>query len=119
MQTWHGLPVHFPRVLLDSFIIMPNHVHGIVMIQTFNQDDVLKPVSSHDTSLSTVMGFFKSDAARRINLDRKTPGAPVWQRGFYDRIITSEKALGNAREYIVNNPAQWLYDRENPDRVQR
>ena len=116
LQCWHDLPQHFPRIARDSFIIMPNHVHGIVVTQLLETDDVLRSETVLDTSLSTVIGYFKSSSARRINLLRQTPGSPVWQRGFHDRVIRGERALAAIRDYVANNPVNWIHDRENPER---
>ena len=59
------------------------------------------------------MGNFKSLVARRINNLRRTPGGRVWQRGYYDRILSNERALAAARRYIRDNPVRWDEDREN------
>jgi REP element-mobilizing transposase RayT len=56
---------------------------------------------------------FKSAATKQINQQRATPGAPVWQRNYYEHIIRDENALGRVREYITHNPLQWRLDREN------
>jgi REP element-mobilizing transposase RayT len=55
--------------------------------------------------------------AKRINLLRNTPGAPVWQRSYYEHVIRNEDELSRAREYVVNNPVRWSIDRDNPGRV--
>jgi hypothetical protein len=65
-------------------------------------------------SLSRIIGSFKSAAAREINTLRDTPGRPVWQSRFHDRIIRDEEELTRIREYILNNPAQWQDDKNNP-----
>jgi hypothetical protein len=64
--------------------------------------------------LGAIIGAFKSAAARRVNLVRGTPGAPLWQRGFHDRIILGPQALRRAERYIRLNPSRWTYDRLNP-----
>ena len=65
-------------------------------------------------SLSAVIGAFKSAATKGINALRGTPSAPVWQRGFYERIIRNEDELTRVREYIRDNPAKWQDDPNNP-----
>jgi len=57
---------------------------------------------------------FKTFSARRINESRATPGTPVWQRNYYEHVISGENELHYIREYIANNPLQWELDRENP-----
>jgi REP element-mobilizing transposase RayT len=61
------------------------------------------------------MQNFKSISARRINLQRGTPGAPVWQRNYHERVVRDERALDVIREYIVGNPAGWDDDPERPN----
>ena len=65
-------------------------------------------------SLGALIAGFKAATTKRINAWRGTPGNPVWQRNYYDRIIRDEDELWRIREYIANNPAQWAVDRENP-----
>jgi putative transposase len=63
--------------------------------------------------LGAIVGAFKSSAAKRINQIRDTPGAPVWQRNYYERIIRNERELNAIRGYVQNNPANWPSDTEN------
>ncbi len=63
------------------------------------------------------MAYFKYESAKRIDASRGTPGAPLWQRGYYDHIIRRGDALDHVRRYIVENPARWAFDRENPQAV--
>jgi hypothetical protein len=70
-----------------------------------------KPVPG---SIPTIVRSFKSAVTKRINKMRNTPGAPVWQRNYYEHIIRNDESLNCIREYIVNNPLQWELDRENP-----
>ena len=65
-------------------------------------------------SIGGIIGQFKSVATKRINARRRTPGARVWQRNYFEHIIRDERDLARIREYIDNNPAQWRLDRENP-----
>ena len=62
------------------------------------------------------MAGFKSASARRINAFRDTPGAPVWQRNYYEHVIRYEAVLNRIRQYIAENPARWAEDPENPAR---
>ncbi|GIV55248.1 MAG: hypothetical protein KatS3mg040_0016 [Candidatus Kapaibacterium sp.] len=130
-QCWTDIPNHFPHVQLDVFIIMPNHVHGILVI-TENVDNVgathasplpnTAPPLPHGPrpgSIGAIIGSFKSAATRHINILRGTPGAPIWQRNYYEHVIRTEDALHCIRQYIVTNPLRWHLDRENPDRTGR
>jgi REP element-mobilizing transposase RayT len=65
-----------------------------------------------------MIGALKTVSTEEVNLLKGTPGARLWQRGFYEHIIRTERELARIREYITNNPAQWSLDRENPDRRQ-
>jgi putative transposase len=84
--------------LLDS-VVMPDHVHALLSVGTPHG-----PVKS----VSRLVGAVKTRSAARINHLRRTPGAPVWQSGFHDKIIRSPEMLAAVREYIRNNPRRWL-----------
>jgi len=99
-DTWLHLPDHYP-LELDAFVAMPNHVHGIIVIPSVGAG--FKPAPT----LSEIVRAFKTFSARRI-------GHPVWQRNFHEHIIRSEASLERIRQYIVDNPASWAFDRENP-----
>jgi len=64
--------------------------------------------------LGAIVGNFKSVATRRVNRVRGTPGAPVWQRSYWEHVVRTEEALEAIREYIVGNPARWTLDRYHP-----
>lgn len=119
---WQRLPQHMPNVKLDVFVVMPNHFHGILwLIDTGLGAPASSPVSLPQPqlvagSLGAIVGNFKSVTTRRINQVRKTPGQPVWQRNYYEHIIRHDKELNAIRQYISDNPANWLQDTENPDR---
>ncbi len=121
-RCWRAIPKHFHHATLDMFVIMPNHIHGIVLL-----DDVgarhavpLRPRFGQSVpgSLSTLMRSYKSAVSKEINAMRNTPGAAVWQRNYYEHIIRDESSLARIREYIENNPLQWALDRENPANVE-
>ncbi len=111
---------HAQHVQLDEYVVMPNHVHVIFNFVDFGrQVDLSKKVGTFENvlagSLGVVVGQFKSAVTRKINYLRRTKGTPVWQRGYWERIIRNERELLATREYIVNNPARWAEDRENLD----
>ena len=91
---------------MDVFCIMPNHVHGIIVLM----DD---PGVIPRHPLSEIVRAFKSFSARRINAARRTQGIPVWQRNYYEHIIRSEQDYQNISIYILNNPLNWEKDIEN------
>lgn len=67
--------------------------------------------------LPKVIGYFKMNSAKYVNQIAKTPNTPLWQRNYYEHVIRNELELNRTREYIINNPLKWQFDRENPDRI--
>jgi putative transposase len=115
--TWRLIPEqrHASHVRLDEWIVMPNHLHGLLELGPLKKDEV-QPISikgAPPRSLPSVVGTFKSMAARRINNLRRTRGQMVWQRGYYERIVRNERELNAIRRYIRANPARWDEDKEN------
>ncbi|MDD5488793.1 MAG: transposase [Candidatus Omnitrophica bacterium] len=100
---------------LDEFIVMPNHIHGIINIVGAHcnvplHDRVEKFGRSISNSIPTIIKLFKSTTTKQINQLRKTPRKPVWQRNFYEHVIRDGSGLNRIREYIINNPANWEKD---------
>jgi REP-associated tyrosine transposase len=124
-ECWLEIPEHFANVLLDTFIIMPDHLHGIVIIiETVDRSSVGAqhaaplhrmgrsplPAGQQDPqhgSLGAIVRSFKSAATKRINEIRQTPGKRVWQRNYYDRIIRNDEEMRRARDYVLLNPTRW------------
>jgi REP element-mobilizing transposase RayT len=112
-NAWHDLPNHYGSIQLDEFIVMPNHIHGLLWIldSEASQDAVgagLKPALTKH-GLSEVIRGFKTYSARTINSQEQTSG-PFWQRGFFEHIIRDQSDLENHRAYIRNNPLKWALD---------
>jgi REP element-mobilizing transposase RayT len=130
-HAWCNIPTHphARHVQLDEWVVMPNHLHGILMLVDGvdgnggrGEDNLGLPrpyggdnATLKSGSIGAVAGNFKSLTARRINQLRRTSGDKVWQRGYYDRIIRNERELDAIREYIQNNPQRWAEDRDNLD----
>lgn len=119
-RAWLAIPTqrHGRFVSLDEWVVMPNHVHGILWLQeapALPARDRQEPAGVQPNSLGSIVGNFKSVVTRKINGLRETRGAPVWQRGFYDHIMRNEKELNAIRQYIRDNPARWEQDRDNLD----
>ena len=114
-EVWNGLPGHYPHVALDAFVIMPNHVHGIVVLvgAGFKPAPTPNPAHIPRHGLPEIVRAFKTFSARQINQLRHTPGIPVWQRNYYEHIIRNKAALNRIRQYVRANPAHWGKDREN------
>ena len=105
-ECWYGIPKHFPFVKLDACIVMPEHVHAIIVI-AHPPDAVLaeQPASGTSQTLGSIVRGWKIGVrnvmkASDIDFD-------LWQRGFHDRIITSDDGLWRARRYIYNNPKNY------------
>ena len=111
-RCWYDLPRHCPNCSLDSFVIMPNHVHGVVVIGNTAVGNGFKPFPTH--GLSEIVRGFKTFSSLRINERIFGNDRFQWQKSFYDHIVRSEKSLDLIREYIQNNPLKWDLDRENP-----
>ncbi|MEW6376345.1 MAG: transposase [Thermodesulfobacteriota bacterium] len=109
---WNELIQHYPNCSLDSFVIMPNHVHGIVVINNENiVGNGLKPFPTY--GLPEIIRGFKTFSSRKINLEIGGSNKFQWQKSFYDHVIRNEKSLHNLRQYILNNPLKWELDIEN------
>ncbi len=122
-QQWLWLKENFDYIRLDEFIIMPNHLHGIIIIDRFNTGDVIKK-PENDTkeilnrqilALSNIIGAFKTTSSKLIH--QKWLFEFNWQRSFFDRIIRNEKELKNIRNYILNNPYNRQRDVNNQENL--
>ena len=127
--VWDGLSQFHDGIELDAFVVMPNHVHGIIVIRASVGAIHELPVQAiHESPatpariadrrrmlLSKIVGRFKMVSGKEINFLRQTMGQPVWQRNYYEHIIRDEESLRRIRRYIADNPAQWDFDRENPN----
>ena len=115
-EEWKNTQYLRNNVKLDEFVIMPNHIHGIIIINDTGTARcaptglVRGPVSC---SLSAIIRSFKSAVTNRINKLRQTTKLPIWQRSFYDHVIRVDESLYKIREYIRNNPATWDKDEYN------
>ncbi|MDD5090167.1 MAG: hypothetical protein PHQ23_04545 [Candidatus Wallbacteria bacterium] len=123
-DEWIKTPGMRCEIAIDEYIVMPDHFHAIVWITRENDHSVgangRSPLHGEKSgirmaprSLSSLMAGFKSVVTKRINAIRNTPGIPVWQRNYYDRIIRNELELKRIREYIANNPIDQDHDRAN------
>ena len=119
-DSWRWLSSHYSYVELDEWTVMPNHLHGIIVIHNHlggsrtggsrtAPTEIIKP-------LGGLIGAFKTVSTKQINILRNNPGCPLWQRDYYEHVIRNETELARIREYIVNNPSKWEFDKENPSR---
>jgi len=114
-QCWRDMAVHCPDVVIDAYVIMPNHVHGIITIagERHASPRQHRPAPQHalPRTIGSIIGGFKSATTKRINEMRQTPGGRLWQRNYYEIIIRDERAFYRIQKYIQNNPAKWQADR--------
>jgi putative transposase len=178
-EEWRRSETMREEVVLDAFVVMPNHLHGIICLVPPDVDDVSprgydltvgpNPKTAETTtdddvgthgdvpesapnddvgttggrvkrghaasvrvvptftggsktrgpalpSLSAVLAGFKSVATKHVNQHRDTPGAPVWQSRYYDRILRNEREWRACQRYVEQNPARWYRDRNHPAR---
>ena len=130
---WNQIPNHFKNVRLDEFVVMPNHVHGIIQIipdkngisiikhnsvgmlhatslQNDGRGNKMSEISPRSGSLSAIIRSYKSAYTRWCNQKNYESG---WQARFYDHIIRNQESLNRIREYIHYNPLNWEQDMEN------
>ena len=114
-EVWNNLPKYY-KVELDYYIIMPDHFHGIIII-----DNSLKAKANEENktfSLSDIIGKFKSFATKKIRELFSGKIEFKWQKSFYDRIIRNENELYNIRKYIKENPLRWDLEKNNPENLE-
>ena len=113
-EVWNNLPKYY-NVELDYYIIMPDHFHGIIIIDdtlSVKNDKEKKPLT-----LSGIIGKFKSYSTKKIRNLLVNKDKFEWQKSFYDRIIRNEKELYNIRKYIQENPLRWDIEKNNLDNL--
>ena len=116
------------EVVLDAFVVMPNHIHGIIGI--VDGATITDGVGAHGRaplrcgiacrrpkSLGAFVAGFKSAVTKRINTMRGTPSGKVWQRNYWERVLRDERELHIARRYVRDNPLRWHLDRCHPDHI--
>ena len=143
-QVWLNLATQNNKLRLDAFVVMPNHVHGVVFIkdgpwlppkrrgEAFgNRADLLSgarrpnasplhqptpshPIGTKQGSLGAIIQNFKSVSARKVNQATGMSAGPLWQRNYYEHIVRNDEDLYNIRQYIADNPAKWQEDTLNP-----
>jgi len=138
VDCWQAIPMHFMNVELDAFIVMPNHVHGILVITETPAVGATHASPARDIaggtnrathasplrgsrgpkrgSVGAMVGAYKSAVTKRINAKRRRRGVTWWQRNYYEHVIRDDAEWNLVREYIVHNPECWGDDAENPSR---
>lgn len=114
-DVWNNLPKYY-NVELDYYIVMPDHFHGIVIID--NTLNVKDDKGKDPLTLSDIIGKFKSYSSRKIRNLLVNKDEFEWQKSFYDRIIRNDKELYNIRKYIQENPLRWDIEKNNPENLE-
>ena len=128
-QCWLEIPNHFPNVSLDQYVIMPNHVHGIIIINgnddKTNMNNVgvqnFEPLQIKQNqfrkiiprSIGTIIRGYKIGVTKWFH--QNTNINNVWQRNYYEHILRNEESLNQIRQYIINNPINWQSDENYSD----
>jgi putative transposase len=123
-EVWNSLPTRYPQIGVGTSSIMPNHFHGIINIHptppsvgAIHELPLPKAgitqVERRRMTLPLVIGYFKMNTAKRINLLRGQEGVPVWQRNYYEHIIRDEQEYNRIHQYIESNVSNWEMDDEN------
>jgi putative transposase len=123
-EKWQWLETQYEYVELGAWVIMPNHLHGILVIHDDGRGGsrsaptgnsrVVMPIKRKP--LGGLIGAFKTVSTKQINLLQNTEGQIVWQRNYYEHIIRNEREMDRISRYIESNPARWVDDDENPNR---
>lgn len=126
LDVWKDLPARYENVQTDAFVVMPNHLHGIIVVtsvgavhepparRAIHELPLQSPRMRRQMLIPRCVGYLKMNSARMINETLGTSGTSVWQRGYYERVIRNEDELARIRQYIAENPVTWELDRENP-----
>jgi len=123
--SWIGLSGRFSVMSLDSFVVMPNHIHGIIIVGAQliapcsappNQEGIAREGAiNRAPTLGEIIRTYKAVSTRMI---RQTANPDfAWQRNYYEHIIRNEESLNGIRQYILDNPARWAFDPENPTTI--
>ncbi|MDR8391737.1 transposase [Aliifodinibius sp. S!AR15-10] len=113
------------NIIIDEFVVMPNHLHGIITIQwqwckgtmhrapTDKKSNVEKFGKPTSNSVPTIVRSYKAAVTRQINQINKQPGDKIWQRNYFERVIRNDTELEEIRKYIRENPSNWSKDKLN------
>jgi REP element-mobilizing transposase RayT len=121
-KYWLEIPEHFSHIKLDAFVVMPNHFHGIIIIEnpvveTETNTNTVKQGGKYDRWHKGVLGVVLNQYKRKCTIEcRKINLNFGWQSRFYDNIIRNPASYKTISEYIINNPAKWEDDKFHPSK---
>jgi putative transposase len=103
-EVWTALPDRFLGLALDQFVIMPNHLHGLLVLG----EEAMDKCCQRKIMVADIIRAFKGAVTYRIR--REAGYGFAWQRGFYDSVVRDAVMLDKLRLYIINNPVRWTED---------
>lgn len=121
LAVWHSLPERFPCVALDAFVVMPNHVHGLIVIaeNATPMPEHAEGMTAPCASLGAVVGAWKSLTTQGYLRGIHDCGWPcfdnrLWQRNYWEHIVRDDAEMQRLRRYILTNPSHWQEDQLHP-----
>jgi len=128
-DLWHEIPAHYSGIKIDEFIVMPNHIHGIIVITGADAKGQLERQGGQTQGfapttaglpLPVIVQRFKMLTTKLYSDGVKQSGwrafnGKLWQRDYYEHVIRNEDEFNDIRQYIISNPLKWSLDRENPE----
>jgi REP element-mobilizing transposase RayT len=117
-EQWNNLPNRFPNIKLDQFVVMPNHIHGIIAIVVGAPAKGRAPARGAPTTVGDIVGTYKSLCVHHCLKWAKSNNPPffigkLWQRNYWEHIVRNENELNCIRDYILHNPQKWEMDKLN------
>jgi REP-associated tyrosine transposase len=121
------IPNHFAHASVKEYVVMPNHVHVILVLsvgaryivplpeRARTPEQFQKPVKG---SIPTIIRTFKAAVVRQANKELNTHGQEIWQRNYFERVLRSGQEYADASRYVMENPMRWESDAENPSHKQ-
>ncbi len=111
-EEWQKTAEIRPAVEVDFYVVMPNHIHGILFIsESHRACQTIGNATLRANSIGSIIAQFKSVVTKRSRKLANPPSLPIWKRNYYDHIVRNEKDLDRIRQYIMSNPARWSEDR--------
>ncbi len=112
--VWDEMPSHYPNIELDAFIVMPNHIHGIILLKAKQ----IEPSMTLGDAVQRFKSFTTTKYRQGVYQKQWQPfPGRLWQRNYYEHIIRSEEAYDHIRQYIANNPLSWECDQLHPSQL--
>lgn len=117
VERWMAIPERFPHVCNDAFVVMPNHIHGVLLLEGVSSSQTRTARDAFGMaqmgSIPTIVRSFKSAATKVARELTGRTDLTLWQRGYYDRVVRDEQELNDTRVYIKDNPRLWAHDELN------